>query len=150
MLPSFPKFFPAFSSFVHNSPAFFTERLKQKSQHTAANSTMSTAFVCAFRFPREVRFTGAWLLKLRSYSCFLPLFLHSFFLSHFDLIFIDFWVDFWSQNRLFFDQKMCYFFDRFSGVFSIVFFVIFNGPIPEKSLKSAVLYSKIRVSRFLC
>ena len=58
MLPSFPKFFPAFSSFVHNSPAFFTERLKQKSQHTAANSTMSTAFVCAFRFPREVRFDG--------------------------------------------------------------------------------------------
>ena len=58
MLPSFPKFFPAFSSFVHNSPAFFTERLKQKSQHTVANHTMSTAFVCAFRFPREVRFTG--------------------------------------------------------------------------------------------
>ena len=62
MLPIFPKFFPAFSSFVHNSPAFFTERLKQKSQHTVANNTMSTAFVCAFRFPREVRFTGRGLI----------------------------------------------------------------------------------------
>ena len=48
---SSPLLSPGLYSFVHYSPAFFTERLKQKSQHTAANSMISTAFFCAFRFP---------------------------------------------------------------------------------------------------
>ena len=91
MLPSFPKFFPAFSSFVHNSPAFFTERLKQKSQHTVANNTMSTAFVCAFRFPREVRFTGGGGLMLRPFSLFFASFFTSCFCWLFYAVFIDFW-----------------------------------------------------------
>ena len=99
MLPSFPKFFPAFSSFVHNSPAFFTERLKQKSQHTAANSTMSTAFVCAFRFPREVRFTGDGCSSWAPFSLFFASFFVSYFRSLFYAISIDFGVDFGSQNR---------------------------------------------------
>ena len=90
MLPSFPKFVPAFSSFVHNSPAFFTERLKQKSQHTAANSTMSTAFVCAFRFPREVRFTGDGRSSWAPFSLFFASFFRFLFCLLFYAIFIDF------------------------------------------------------------
>ena len=63
--PSFYVFFLAFSSFVNFSQRSF-KRMKKISQHPASNSTILAASICAFRFPREVRFTGAGDL----YPCF--------------------------------------------------------------------------------
>ena len=132
------------------APQRSSERFQKRFLHTSFDRARSSSSICAFRFPREVRFTGAGGLMLLSYSLFLHLFLHSFFWSLFCLIFINFWIDFGTKNWPKTDQKWCYFFDYFWALFCTVFSLIFHGPPLEKSLKSAVLSSKIRVSPFFC
>ncbi len=50
-------------------------------------------------------FTGGWSLKLRSFSLFFASFFASFFMLAFHAIFIGFWIDFGSKNRLKIDEK---------------------------------------------
>ena len=108
---------PGVYSFVHYSPAFFTERLKQKSLHTAANSMISTAFFCAFRFPSRgqvYRQGGAQLSPFFAFFRFFFCFLFFLSLLSYFYWFLDrFWEPKWVKNQSKINAKFDQFFDWF-------------------------------------
>ena len=83
VLPSF-QFFFSFLKLCPWFPRFSSKLLHKKFQLTADSSAKPSSPICAFRFPREVRFTGAGSLKLRPFSfffcfCFCFFFLLAFY-----------------------------------------------------------------------